>query len=64
MKKLIIALLCVIMLFSFASCTKGGNVDDQSSNGDAMSTIESTMSSVKDDMTSDQSNNDTSSANS
>ncbi len=64
MKKLIIALLCVIMLLSFASCTKGGNIDDQSSNGDAMSTIESTVSSITDDMTSDQSKNDSSSNNS
>ena len=60
MKKLLIAMLAVIMLFSFASCTKGGNVDDQSSKGDAMSTVESVVSSITGDMSSDKSNSSSS----
>jgi len=69
MKKLIIAMFSVVMLLSFASCAEGGNVDDQSSGkGDAMSTVESVVSSITGDPSSDmsgtESNNDTSSVNS
>jgi len=68
MKKLIIAMLSVVMLLSFASCTQGGNVDDNNSGGDAMSTVESVVSSITGDVTSggtdSQSANDTSSVNS
>ena len=68
MKKLIIAMFTVAMLLSFASCAEGGNVDDQSSGkGDAMSTVESVVSSITGDVTSgmsDSDSNNTSSANS
>ena len=69
MKKLIIALLSVVMLLSFASCAEGGNVEDQSSGkGDAMSTVESVVSSITGDVTSEMSdagsNGNTSSVNS
>ena len=68
MKRLIISIFTIIMLFSFASCAKGGNVEDSSSKGDAMSTVESVVSSITGDVTSDVSdtvsNNNVSSVNS
>ena len=68
MKKLIISMITIVMLFSFASCAKGGNVEDSSSKGDAMSTVESVVSSITGDVTSDvsdkESSNGTSSVNS
>ena len=64
MKKLIVTIMSLILLLCFASCTKGGNIDDQSSKGDAMSTVESVVSSITNDMSSVTSNADSSSNNS